>query len=247
MRKITIALIGLVFIMSSTGLAQEMTLEKILDKHFETIGISKLLKVNTITIKGKLIQQGMEFPGTFYQKRPNKIYVEFVVQGQSIKQAYNGEKGWQINPLRGITEPQDMNDEETESIKENADIEGPLYKWKEKGHTAELIGKEDMEGTEVYKIKLTLKPAKEGEEGKVSFYYIDTESFMILMTATKRITQGVEVLSEIYTGNFKSVDGMISTHSMETKMRGNTVMQIVVDEIVIDKEIEDSIFEKPTK
>ncbi len=247
MRKFTITLIGLFFIMSSSSMAQEMDLEKVLEKHHEAIGISNTLKAKTIKMKGKIIQQGMEMPGTIYQKRPNKVYIEFTVQGQKMLQVFDGEKGWSLAPMMGITEPKDMNEQEIAQVKEQASMEGALYNWKDKGHTAEYLGVDDMEGSEVYKVKLIHKLIKEGEVGKVVTYFIDSESFLILKTKTKTTIQGSEVEVENFQSNYKKINGIVIPHSLETKMGGNTTMQIVIDEIEIDTEIEDSIFEKPTK
>ncbi|HXG91475.1 MAG TPA: hypothetical protein VNN73_03785 [Blastocatellia bacterium] len=44
-------------------------------------------------------------------------------------------------------------------MQEQADIDGALVDYKEKGHTVELIGKEELESSPVYKLKPTLKTA----------------------------------------------------------------------------------------
>ena len=41
---------------------------------------------------------------------------------------------------------------------ESKDFPDAFFNYKEKGYTIELLGKEDLEGTETFKIKLTKTP-----------------------------------------------------------------------------------------
>jgi hypothetical protein len=54
------------------------------------------------------------------------------------------------------------------------DCTSPLFNYAAKGHKAELIGKEDVEGTECYKIKLTLK------SGGDATYFIDAKTSYLI-------------------------------------------------------------------
>jgi len=162
-------------------------------------------------------------------------------------QAYNGKDGWMIAPMLGTSDPQDVNEEQIKQFKDQSDIDGKLFNWKDKGHNVELIGTEDMEGTEVYKIKVTEKPDKEGEEGDATFYFIDSDSFVLLKTSAKKIIQGNEMEVESFQSNYKQINGIAMSFSMETKMGGNTVMQMVIEEIKFGEEIDDKIFDRPEK
>ena len=44
--------------------------------------------------------------------------------------------------------------------------------YKAKGHTVELVGKEKVEGTDAYKLKVTLK------NGDVRYIYLDAETYL---------------------------------------------------------------------
>ncbi|OQY00143.1 MAG: hypothetical protein B6I20_09155 [Bacteroidetes bacterium 4572_117] len=245
--KKTILIIATLVVSVFAVQAQDMTLEKILESHFEAIGQEKLNDVKSITMTGKQMMQGMEFPFKVIIKRPDKLRVEATVQGNVMVQAYNGEEGWMVAPWLGTTDPQDVNEEQAKGFKDQSDMDGKLYNWKDKGYTVELIGTEDMEGTDVYKIKLTEKPEKEGEEGDVTFYFIDSDSFVFLKTSTKKNVQGNEVEIDNFSSNYKQVNGIAFAFSSETKMGGNTMTQMVIEEIKFDEEIDDKIFDRPEK
>ena len=170
-------LVSLLF--SISGISQEMNLDQVLNAYYKATGLEKMKDWNTLTQSGKTIAQGMEFPFKLISKRPTKLRIEAEVQGNKMIQCFDGQQGWAVMPWMGTTTPQDMTADEVKVIKEQSDMEGPLYNWKEKGHKAELLGKEEMEGTSAYKIKL------EKANGNTDTYYIDAENFMLLKTASK--------------------------------------------------------------
>lgn len=245
--KKTILIIATLFFTAFVGQAQDMTLEEILESHFEAIGQEKKNDVKSTTMTGKMMMQGMELPFKLVIKRPDKTRMEMTIQGNTMVQAYNGKDGWMIAPWLGTMDPQDVNEEQIKEFKDQADMDGQLYNWKDKGYAVELIGTDDMEGTEVYKIKLTEKPDKEGEEGDITFYFIDSDSFVLLKTSAKKIIQGNEMESETFLSNYKQINDIAFPFSIEGKMGGNTGMQMAIEEIKFDEEIDDKIFDRPEK
>jgi outer membrane lipoprotein-sorting protein len=236
MKKIFYILSATLIIFSCIKI-QAQTLDEILTKYFETIGQDKLTQVQSIIVKGKLIQGNIEIPVMGYSKRPNKTRMEGTFQGLTFISAYNGETGWHLNPFMGDTLPQQATDEELEELKEQADIDGMLYNYKEKGYTLDLAGTEDFEGQQVYLLKLT-KP-----NGNVYTHYIDAENYVTLKTVAKIKSKGVEQEVETDFSNYKPVEGVIFPFNIETKVGGNTVAQFVFDSFTFNQDIDDSIFE----
>ena len=82
-------------------------------------------------------------------------------------QAYDGTTAWTINPMMGSDQPQEVPGPVAESLKEQADFDGPLLDYKAKGNTVELVGNEDLAGKKVHHLKLTRKG------GKTMHFYLD--------------------------------------------------------------------------
>ena len=219
---------------------QTLTLDEILANHFKATGQDKLAKVNTITMTGKQSMQGMELPFVLKEKRPGKILIVADIQGTKFMQGYDGVNGWMVAPWTGSNDPQDVDPETLKSLKEQADIDGVLVNWKEKGHQVELVGMEPMEGTDAYKLKVTTK------EGDVQYFYLDADAFVILKNTTNHKIQGAEVETENYMSNYKNVDGIMMPYTIESRMKGQTISNIVVDSLLFDQEMSDSLFTKPT-
>ncbi len=212
-------------------------LSEILDQHFSVVGQEKLAEVKTITVYGKIMQMGMEIPFVQRMKKPSMFRMEADIQGQQMVQAFDGENGWCIFPWISL-DPQDLTGAQLKQAKEQTDIEGELYNWKEKGHQAEYMGTEDVEGTETHKIKLTKK------EGDEIFYYIDSESYVILKETRKMTVQGSEIEIESFPGNYEVFDGIVFPMSIKTNTMGQET-EILFDSVKIDLELDDSIFVRP--
>lgn len=221
------------------SVVQGQELNDILKQHFSVVGQEKLAEVKTITVYGKILQMDAEFPFVQKMKSPNKFRMEATLQGQVMIQAFDGENGWLIAPWIG-PDPQDLTGIQLKQSKEQANIEGDLYHWEEKGHQAEYVGTEDMEGTEVYKIKLTKK------EGDEIFYFIDSEAYVILKETRKMTMQGNEIEIESFPGNYEMLNGIAFPMSIKTNMMGQT-MEILFDSVKIDLELDDSIFVRPAQ
>jgi hypothetical protein len=222
--------------------AAAQTVDEVIRKNIDAQGgVERLKAVKSAKVTGKIIQQGIEIPIMIQQKRPNMVRVDVTFQGKTQTGAYDGETGWKTNPFQGSPDPEKIAGDELKELQEQSDMDGPLVDYKAKGHAVELIGKEDLEGTPVYKLKLTLK------NGDVRNIYIDADNWLTLKVNLKRKTPGGEMEADQYVGNYKKVNGLMAAFSIETKIAGQTVNQIVFDKMDMDVPIEDSVFKMPAK
>jgi outer membrane lipoprotein-sorting protein len=226
----------------TTAAAWAQTADEIIDKHLQAVGgKDKLKAVQTERITGKMVMgQGMEAPFTMEMERPNKMRMEFTVQGMTGVQAFDGKTGWSVMPFMGKTEPEPMPADEVKRMEEQADIDGLLLDYKDKGRQVEYVGKEDLEGTPVHKLKVTQK------NGDVVYVYIDADQFLQLKQTGKTKIRGQEVESETTFGDFKTVDGLLFPFSIEQKAAGMPAgMVMTVSKIEVNPSLDDSRFTMP--
>jgi len=232
------------FTMLFTVAASAQTVDEIINKSIEARGgLQKIKAIKSLKMTGKLtiLGPGVEASIIMQQKRPNAFRMDATLQGQAIVEAYDGESGWQINPFQGISEPDKLAGDELKAAQAEADIDGALVDYKAKGHTVELLGKEDLEGTPAYKLKVTLK------NGDVSYLYIDAEKYLTLKATEKSKQAGIEQEIDIYPSNYKPVNGVLFPFSTERKAGGQTQIQIAIDKIEIDAPVDDAAFKMPVK
>ena len=221
--------------------AQELSLEAVLNEYYEALGGLEMLKsVNSMKITGRVLMgQGMESPFTRWSKRPDMVRLEFMVQGVTGIQAYDGEAAWMLMPFMGQTDPELMPLDMAREMEEEADFDGPLVDYAEKGHQVELLGKEEVEGTETYKLKVTLK------NGDVSYFYLDSEYYLPIKTEGKRTFAGNEFQITTILGDYKEVGGLMMAHSIQVTGRGPGLQTLIFAQIELNVEIDDAQFKMP--
>ena len=219
---------------------QAQTADEILDQYFENIGgVEAWQNLNSMSMEGTSSMQGMEFPIKVYSKRPNMEKVEISAQGMNIVQAFDGETAWAINPFAGSTEPAKAGADETAEAAKRT-FEDDFINYQDKGHTVELLGKEEIEGTETFKIKLTK------ENGDEEIYFFDTENYVPIMMRSFAAVGPMKGQSvETFLSDYEEHEGLMVPMSIEQKIGGQTVMQGTMTSVVLNGDISDDIFAFP--
>lgn len=214
------------------------SLDNILDNHFKAIGQKKLVKMKSMQAIGKVTMMGMDSPLTMNIKRPNKVKVVVDYQGSNIIQAFDGETAWTLNPFMGSSAPVDVTGAQADYLAESGDMDGQLWKYKDKGHQLELEGKEEINGKGVFALKLTKK------NGNVDYYYIDQKSYLLSVMKTETDINGMNMEVEVLFSNYQEVDGIVMAFSTEQKFGGQAGNLIKFDELKFNVKLDDSIFSK---
>lgn len=235
------SLVAATFVALLSAAASAQTAEEIVAKHIQARGgAAKLKSVKTLRMTGKRdIQPGFSVPIVVEQMRPNKLRADITVQGMTGTLAYDGGQGWQLIPFQGKTDPEAMPEDMVKEFAEDSDIDGPLLDWKEKGHKIELVGKEQVEGTDAYRIKLTKK------DGSVSDIWFDADSYLEIKSVSRRTVRGTVQEVEAVTGDYKEVGGMMMPHSVQFGEKGQPKLSMTVEKIEINPAVEEARFKMP--
>lgn len=219
--------------------AQAQTLDKILEDHYKAVGQEKLSEASSFSIKAKISQMGMDLPMDMKIKKPNKFRMEMEMQGQKMIQAFDGEKGWMIAPWVS-PDPQELAGDQLKQAMQQADVEGELYNYKKKGHSAEFIGKVNADGKEAYKIKLT------SADGNVKDYFIDANTNMVIKVKAKVSAMGQTVDVETRMMDYQKIEGVMMAMKIESDSPMGTAV-ITMEEVKFNENLDDAIFAQPAK
>lgn len=240
MRRFLLGILGLaMFAMPVSA----QTAEEIINKYIKTVGgMDKIQAVKTLRRTGKFIGGGgFEAAILEENKRQKMVRQEFIVQGLTGINAYNGQAGWKIEPWQGKKDPEPLGEEETKQIIEDSDFDGPLVNYQQKGNKVEYVGMDQVEGTDAYKLKVTLA------SGDVRYYYMDTDYFVPIKIDTKRMIRGAEREYETTLGDYKEVNGWYLPHSVETNLKGSQDKQkVAYEKIEANIPLDDARFQVPT-
>jgi outer membrane lipoprotein-sorting protein len=219
------------------------TADELIEKNIQAKGGREKIKaIKALRMTGSMdIGQGAKAPFTIEMKRPHKMRLEFVVQGMTGIQAYDGSAGWMVMPFMGKKEPEAMSGDDLKGMEEQADFEGPLFDYKAKGNQVEYLGKENVDGTPAYKLKVTKK------SGDISYVYLDADAYLEIKEEGKRNFRGQEVEFVSTSGDYKTVEGIVFPFSLGTKPKGAPSGQVItIEKIEVNPSLEDTRFGQPT-
>ncbi len=221
--------------------ARAQTVDEIIARNVEALGgMDKLQSVKTLRSTATLKMGSFQAAVEAENKRPDKVRQEFILQGLAQVSAYDGKTGWQVNPFQGRKDPELLSADDTKGLQVDADIDGPLVNYKQKGSAAELVGHDSVEGTDCYKIKLTLK------NGDVRYYYLDAESYMVIKLETQTIIRGSLQERETYYGDYEKVEGIYYPFTSESGQKDQPDrVQVTLDKIEVNVPLDDSRFAVP--
>jgi len=221
--------------------ASAQTVDEIIAKNVQAHGgAEKLKSVKSLRSTEKFSQGSFRADFRQENKRGDKVREEFIIQGLAQVQAYDGKTGWQISPFGGRKDPELLSQDDLKSLVVDADIDGPLVDYKEKGHKAELVGHDSMEGTDCYKIKLSMK------NGDVRYYYLDADSYLELKLEIQTTIRGALQENELYFGDYEQVNGIYYPFAVEQAQKGSSSRaQLTIVKIEQNIPLEDTHFTMP--
>ena len=222
------------------------TADDIINKHFEAIGgKDKWTKVYALHGTGVYVMgPGMLAPvNNMVVSKPFKgTYNDFTWQGMTGKNAMRADSGWNYQPFGGKRDADPMSPNEIRSYKLTADPQGLLFNYKEKGYTVDYLGTDDMDGTDVYKIRLTTK------DGDMVYYYIDQETNFILKEGTRIKLKDKEEKHYTLFSDFRKTDYGVTVPFSQQSVDENGAEQggpVNLSKVEVNGTVDASLFDKP--
>lgn len=226
----------------SGGLLYAQEVDEIITKYLDAMGGIERLR-NWETLKGTgyyimLSQGGKEVPFTTWYKAPVKKRVDMVIEGDTATYSFDGETSWFCDPSKGVFTPVLMPETQAKNNKDNAD-EYAFIDYRKKGHSVEYLGKEEFEGRDVYKVKLTRA------SGAESYHLFDCNTGYELKILINSQTGDSHQITEIIERDFRQIEWLVLPFSIETRVSSQPVYKLLIREVAIDVDIDDAIFSMP--
>ncbi|HET7892983.1 MAG TPA: hypothetical protein VFL34_15760 [Candidatus Sulfotelmatobacter sp.] len=218
------------------------TAEELVNKNIQAKGgIEKIKAIKSVRMIGKLnVGGGMVAASLQENERPNLIRETFTLQGMTAVTAYDGSTGWQIQPFGGHKDPELMGEDDLKDLLLDADFDGPLVDYKEKGNTIEFLGHDVVDGDDALRLKVTLK------DGDIVYYYLDPDTFLEIRKEVQEFIRGSVRESITDMGSYKPVAGVMYPHSISQGTKANPAAQTTtIEKIEVNVPIEKADFALP--
>ncbi|MGD0824259.1 MAG: hypothetical protein ABR908_06730 [Terriglobales bacterium] len=211
------AVIVLLAVCCCGGFCCSQTADELIAKNIQARGgLEKMKAIKTIRMTGKF-EGGGGFTAAVGQEneRPNLIRQTFTLQGMTQVQAYDGTTGWQIQPFGGKKDAELMGEDELRELLLDADIDGPLADYKEKGSTVEYLGHDVVDGDDALRLKVTLK------NGDIIYDYLDPDTFIEIRKEIQQFIRGSVRDHVVGLGSYKPVAGVMFPFSISSGSKNN--------------------------
>ena len=224
------------------ALSPAQTADELIAKNIEARGgIEKIKAIKTIRATGKIkgfggrvLLMGEE------NARPDLVRVTTTVQGMTGIQAYDGTTGWQVEPFGGKKDPELMGEDSLRDLLLDADFDGPLVDYKEKGSVVEYLGHDVVDGDDALRLKVTLK------NGDIIYDYLDPDTFIEIRREIQQFIRGSVRERVESPGSYKSVAGVMFPFAIATGSRNVPDAQTTaVQKIEVNVNIDPADFAVP--
>jgi hypothetical protein len=101
-----------------------------------------------------------------------------------------------------------MGEDDLRDLLLDADIDGPLIDYKEKGSTVEYLGHDVVDGDDALRLKVTLK------NGDIIYDYLDPDTFMEIRRGIQQFIRGSVRERVMGFGSYKPVAGVMFPFSI---------------------------------
>lgn len=207
--------------------------DEIIEKYITAIGgKEKWKQVKSMKVNGFIEVQGIKI--NFSQQAVHNVgvRVDAEFQGQKIIDITTPTKGWSQNPFGGRSSLQPISEEELQQKLDDLDIQDEFIDYAAKGSTVEFLGKDEEDGNEFYKLKMTTKNKNE------SVYFFDVNTSLVYKEEKTVKQQGQEMKMVTKVFDYKTIPfGIKIPHKSE--QMGQI---LVTDKIEINPTIDENIF-----
>jgi hypothetical protein len=218
----------------ATVMINAQTLDEIVKKYTEANKLDKVSNFKTLKITASMSMMGQEMPMEMWMKNPNKIKTVTNFGGQEMIQAYDGVKGYMVNPMAGSTDPVEMTEDQAKSLIKSNVFQNYMADYLKDGKLT-LEGEEAVNGKPAFKIKAIISP------DATAMMFIDKTSYYLVKTSAD-VTQGGQAMTvDSYPSDYTDTNGIIFPMKTTTSVSGMDFL-MTITKVEVDIPMEDSIF-----
>jgi len=174
------------------------TADDIINKYIDAMGgKDKLAALKTLYLEGSIDASGQKLSIKTWFINKKAMRSEVGINGMTIYSVVTKDSGWSFNPLMGQKEAEPMTPDQVKSAQTEFDIEGTLVNYKDKGYKVNYEGKDDVDGTEAYKLEEIIN------DSLSTTFYIDPDTYYILRASDKAKVNGKQVEGKTDFSNYQ--------------------------------------------
>lgn len=223
-----------------------LALEDVIDRNTKAMGGRAAIEaVNSIEVDLHIVDPGFEVDGSYRAARPGRMRIDVHSGGKHVfTEAFDGQNGWQWS---GKGNPEPASPKAAAALRHGVELPGKLFglhELKLRGHHVELVGREKVDGTDYYVLRLTLN------DGYTTTLYVDPQSWLITRRRDVRPlhvdVDPTPTTIEQRSSDFREVAGVqfaFATIEIDLKT-GKELERAKINSVKVNQPIDQSVFEK---
>ena len=188
---------------SADTFAQDIN--EIVKNHIEAVGGKEnWMKIKSMRKEMNMKAQGAEIKITSSVVDKKGMRIDVAVMGMNGYQILTDKDGWNFMPFQGQTKPEPVTEDDVKNGQDDLSIADELMTYTDFGKKIELLGSDEIEGSECHKISLTDK------NNKVTTYFVDKGNHHILKEVNKITANGKEMeMTTVFSDYKKLPEGIV--------------------------------------
>lgn len=233
-------------VLASHSPATAETASELIAKNLEMRGgADKMAAIKSVRFTGEVRFPG-DFRLAFSELRARQsaggcaVRIESTLQGLTVIQAYDGKIGWRVNPFQGRKDAEQMGGDEARALADECQVDGVLLATNASGGKIDYLGREDVDGTDAFKLRVAQS------DGDEFTYYLDPDTYLEIKTLERRTVRGSEQETEYEIGDYERVGGVYFPFSIAQGPKNSRDKQVTtIDKGEANVEIAKGVFDFP--
>ncbi|SDL29196.1 hypothetical protein [Siphonobacter aquaeclarae] len=214
------------FLLLLAAPAFSQTADEILDKHIAALGgAGKLAAVKTVYFERTAKVKLLKIPASVTVRVGKASFTEFSLLGIKTTITVTPEESWEVI---GSNPPKKVKEKEHKQLVAGLNPFGPLYGARLQGEKVELIGKETLDKTDVFHLKVTDK------DNEATDVFVDAGTYLI------KAIKNDYIESEL--SDYRQIEGIPFAFETENeKPKGKATVHVVK----LNPDVQDTLFMRP--
>jgi hypothetical protein len=222
-----------------------MTVDQVIERNTQAMGGSAAVEaVKSIEVDLHIADPDFEVDGKYVAARPGRMRIDVMARGKRVyTEAFDGARAWRWKGEGTAIEGESP--KATAALRHGVELPGKLFGLHEvrrRGHRVELAGRENIDGTNYYALRITLN------DGHTTTLYVDPTSWLITRRRDVRplhvdVDPTPTTIESVFS-DFRKVDGVLFPFSSrDTDLAAGKVLETVrVYSIKLNVQFDDATF-----
>jgi hypothetical protein len=223
-----------------------LTVDDVIERNTEAMGGRAAIEaIHSIEVNLHIVDPGFEVDGNYRAARPGRMRIDVHAGGKHVfTEAFDGQRGWQWQESKGQEE---ASAKATAALRHGVEFPGHLFglhEMKQRRQRIDLVGREKIDGTSYYVLRLVLS------DGYETTLYVDLQSWLITRRRDVRPlhvdVDPTPTTIEQRSTDFRTVAGVrfpFATMEIDLKT-GKELERTKINSVKANPSIDESIFSK---